>query len=53
VAETEADAQVDVNAAPVDLLIVNPNKRTRMGNEVGYHVDSGGATAGSVLDDDD
>ncbi|KAM0840648.1 hypothetical protein ACQ4PT_059519 [Festuca glaucescens] len=52
VAETEADAQVDVNAA-ADLLIVNPNKRTRMGNEVGYRVVPGGATAASVLDDDD
>ncbi|XP_047064862.1 primary amine oxidase-like [Lolium rigidum] len=53
VAETEADAQVDVNAAPADLLIVNPNRRTRMGNEVGYRVVPGGATAASVLDDDD
>uniref|UniRef100_A0ACD5UL77 Uncharacterized protein n=1 Tax=Avena sativa TaxID=4498 RepID=A0ACD5UL77_AVESA len=53
VAETEADAQVDVNAAPADLLIVNPNKRTRIGNEVGYRVVPGGATAASVLDDDD
>ncbi|XP_048572429.1 primary amine oxidase-like [Triticum urartu] len=53
VAETEADAQVDVNAAPADLLVVNPNKRTRMGNEVGYRVVPGGATAASVLDDDD
>ncbi|KAK1679700.1 hypothetical protein QYE76_040548 [Lolium multiflorum] len=53
VAETEADAQVDVNAAPADLLIVNPNKRTRMGNEVGYRVVPGGATAASMLDDDD
>ncbi|CAM0906398.1 unnamed protein product [Alopecurus aequalis] len=53
VAETEADAQVDVNASPADLLIVNPNKRTRLGNEVGYRVIPGGATAASVLDDDD
>ncbi|KAK1679710.1 hypothetical protein QYE76_040558 [Lolium multiflorum] len=53
VAETEADAQVDVNAAPADLLIVNPNRRTRMGNEVGYRVVPGGATAAAVLDDDD
>ncbi|XP_047070764.1 primary amine oxidase 2-like [Lolium rigidum] len=53
VAETEADAQVDVNVAAADLLIVNPNKKTRMGNEVGYRVAVGGATAASVLDDDD
>ncbi|KAM0895577.1 hypothetical protein ACQ4PT_023749 [Festuca glaucescens] len=53
VAETEADARVDVNAAPADLLIVNPNKKTRMGNEVGYRVVPGALTAASVLDDDD
>ncbi|KAM0851406.1 hypothetical protein ACQ4PT_052429 [Festuca glaucescens] len=47
------DLDVDVNAAPADLLIVNPNKKTRMGNEVGYRVVPGGATAASVLDDDD
>lgn len=53
VAETEADVQVDVDARPADLLVVNPNKKTRMGNEVGYRVVPAGATAASVLTDDD
>ncbi|KAJ1291533.1 hypothetical protein BS78_02G322300 [Paspalum vaginatum] len=54
VAETEADGQVDVNAGPpADLLFVNPGKKTRMGNEVGYRLIPAGATAGSVLADDD
>lgn len=53
VAETEADGQADVNAAPGDLLLVNPGKKTRMGNEVGYRLIPSGATAASVLADDD
>ncbi|KAJ1291534.1 hypothetical protein BS78_02G322400 [Paspalum vaginatum] len=54
VAETEADGQVDVNAGPpADLLFVNPSKKTRMGYEVGYRLITSGATAASVLADDD
>nr|CAB3504771.1 unnamed protein product [Digitaria exilis] len=53
VAETEADGQVDVNAGPADLLFVNPGKKTRMGYEVGYRLIPSGATAASVLADDD
>ncbi|EEC82302.1 hypothetical protein OsI_26556 [Oryza sativa Indica Group] len=54
VAEREADGQVDLGGgAPADLVFVNPGKKTRMGNEVGYRVVPGGATAASVLADDD
>ncbi|CAN6168519.1 unnamed protein product [Urochloa humidicola] len=54
VAETEADGQVGLDAAgPADLLFVNPGKKTRMGNEVGYRLIPAGATAASVLADDD
>ncbi|KAL6656807.1 hypothetical protein ACP70R_004587 [Stipagrostis hirtigluma subsp. patula] len=54
VAETEADGQVDLGgAAPADLLFVNPGKRTRLGNEAGYRIVPSGATAASVLADDD
>ncbi|CAL5083614.1 unnamed protein product [Urochloa decumbens] len=55
VAETEADGQVNLDAAagPADLLFVNPGKKTRMGNEVGYRLVPAGATAASVLADDD
>ncbi|OEL28529.1 Primary amine oxidase [Dichanthelium oligosanthes] len=53
VAETEADGQVDVDAGPADLLFVNPGKKTRLGNEVGYRLIPSGATAASVLADDD
>ncbi|CAN6199515.1 unnamed protein product [Urochloa humidicola] len=54
VAETEADGQVNLDAAgPADLLFVNPGKKTRLGNEVGYRLIPAGATAASVLADDD
>nr|CAB3503853.1 unnamed protein product [Digitaria exilis] len=53
VAETEADGQVNVDAGPADLLFVNPGKKTRMGYEFGYRLIPSGATAASVLADDD
>ncbi|XP_020091581.1 primary amine oxidase 1-like [Ananas comosus] len=52
-AETEADAQVDVGKEPIELLIVNPSKKTKMGNDVGYRLISGAGTAGSLMTDDD
>uniref|UniRef100_A0A0E0LBA7 Amine oxidase n=1 Tax=Oryza punctata TaxID=4537 RepID=A0A0E0LBA7_ORYPU len=53
VAETEAEGQVNINGAPADLLFVNPNKKTKVGNEVGYRLIPAGATATSLLADDD
>ncbi|CAN6197371.1 unnamed protein product [Urochloa humidicola] len=54
VAETEVDGQVNVNGAPpADLLFINPNKRTKVGNDVGYRLIPVGATAVSLLSDDD
>ncbi|KAK3124806.1 hypothetical protein QOZ80_7BG0593540 [Eleusine coracana subsp. coracana] len=53
VAENESDGQVKLNDAPRELLFVNPSKRTKIGNEVGYRLLPGGATATSLLDDDD
>uniref|UniRef100_J3MDT3 Amine oxidase n=1 Tax=Oryza brachyantha TaxID=4533 RepID=J3MDT3_ORYBR len=54
VAETEAQGQVDVNGAPpAELLFVNPSKKTKIGNVVGYRLIPAGATAASLLADDD
>ncbi|PAN10349.1 hypothetical protein PAHAL_2G088400 [Panicum hallii] len=54
VAETEAEGQVDVNGgAPADLLFVNPGKRGRIGYKAGYRLIPAGATAASLLADDD
>ncbi|XP_074576823.1 amine oxidase [copper-containing] alpha 3, peroxisomal-like [Curcuma longa] len=50
-ARRETDARVELDAT--ELLVVNPNRRTRIGNEVGYKIVSHGGTATSLLDDDD
>lgn len=52
-AKTEADAAVRLDAGPADLLVVNPGKKTRMGNPVGYRLLTTGVTATSILSDDD
>ncbi|XP_077210211.1 primary amine oxidase 1-like [Tasmannia lanceolata] len=51
-AKTEADARVQLGSEPADLLVVNPNKKTNVGNTVGYRL-LGGSSAGSLLSDDD
>nr|CAB3452544.1 unnamed protein product [Digitaria exilis] len=53
VAEREEDGQINVNGAPAELLFVNPGKTTKVGNEVGYRLIPAGATATSLLSDDD
>ncbi|XP_010935528.1 amine oxidase [copper-containing] alpha 2, peroxisomal-like [Elaeis guineensis] len=52
-AKTEADARIDIGSESAELLIVNPNKKTKLGNSVGYRLISNGATAASLLTDDD
>lgn len=51
-ARTECDARIKLGLEPADLLFVNPNKRTRMGNLVGYRLIPG-AVVGPLLSDDD
>ncbi|KAJ9556864.1 hypothetical protein OSB04_011478 [Centaurea solstitialis] len=54
-AKTEDKARqrhgVEVEAS--ELLVVNPNKKTKLGNNVGYRVMAGGQPAVSLLADDD
>ncbi|XP_010923394.3 primary amine oxidase 1 [Elaeis guineensis] len=52
-AKTEADGRVALGSEPAYQLVVNPNKRTKLGNNVGYRLISNGATATSLLSDDD
>ncbi|PSS11495.1 Primary amine oxidase [Actinidia chinensis var. chinensis] len=53
VAKTEKDAQVKLKLYdPSEFHVINPSKKTRVGNPVGYKVVSGG-TAASLLDLDD
>ena len=53
VAKTEKDAQIKLKLYdPYEFHMVNPNKKTRVGNPVGYKVVPAG-TAASLLDLDD
>ncbi|KAL5849757.1 hypothetical protein ACOSQ4_007770 [Xanthoceras sorbifolium] len=51
-ARTESDARIKLGLEAADLLFVNPNKKTRLGNIVGYRLIPG-AVAGPLLSDDD
>ncbi|GAB2274109.1 hypothetical protein Dimus_008880 [Dionaea muscipula] len=51
--KTEKDAQIKLKLyEPSEFHVINPNKKTRVGNPVGYKVVPGG-TAASLLDLDD
>ncbi|XXG46146.1 hypothetical protein AAC387_Pa02g1063 [Persea americana] len=50
-AKTESDARIQLGP-PVDLIVVNPNKKTKVGNDVGYHLIPA-PPATSLLSDDD
>ncbi|XP_052190735.1 amine oxidase [copper-containing] alpha 3, peroxisomal-like [Diospyros lotus] len=51
-AETESDAKIRLGSTPAELVVVNPNKKTKMGNPVGYRLIPG-SSATSILSDDD
>ncbi|KDP40163.1 hypothetical protein JCGZ_02161 [Jatropha curcas] len=51
-AKTEAQARIQLGFKPTDLRIVNPNKKTRIGNQVGYRLITG-QPVNSLLSDDD
>ncbi|KAJ6771580.1 PRIMARY AMINE OXIDASE 1 [Salix koriyanagi] len=51
-AKTEAEARIHLGLEPADLLIANPNKKTRLGNQVGYRLIAG-QPVNSLLSDDD
>ncbi|CAN1193126.1 Primary amine oxidase 1 [Linum perenne] len=50
--KTESDARIRLGVGSGDLLIVNPNKRTRLGNQVGYRLITG-QPVNSMLSDND
>ncbi|KAK6265835.1 hypothetical protein QUC31_016672 [Theobroma cacao] len=51
-AKTEADARIKLGLKPAEVVVVNPNKRTKPGNKVGYRLIPGSA-AGPLLAADD
>lgn len=51
-AKTEAEARIRLGLEPAELLIVNPKRKTRLGNQVGYRLIAG-QPVNSLLSDDD
>ncbi|MCL7023680.1 hypothetical protein MKW94_017586 [Papaver nudicaule] len=43
-AKTENEAKIRLGMKPTELFVVNPNKKTKMGNEVGYRLIPGSQT---------
>ncbi|KAH6816461.1 Copper amine oxidase family protein [Perilla frutescens var. frutescens] len=52
VAKTESDAKIRVNSGSTEIIVVNPNKKTKVGNSIGYRLIPG-SVAGSLLWEDD
>ena len=51
-AKTEVEARIQLGLEPSELLVVNPNKKTRLGNHVGYRLITG-QPVNSLLSNDD
>ncbi|GMP77054.1 hypothetical protein CsSME_00033465 [Camellia sinensis var. sinensis] len=49
---TRSDSRIQLGLKPSELLVVNPNKKTKVGSPVGYHLIPG-LVVGSSLSDDD
>lgn len=51
-AKTETEARLRLGHEPAELLIVNPNKKTRLGNQIGYRLITGQPVNSLLIDDD-
>ncbi|KAJ4955701.1 hypothetical protein NE237_012484 [Protea cynaroides] len=52
VAKHESDARIKLGLEPAELLVVNPNERTKVGNYIGYRLIPGFPVAPLLSDDD-
>ncbi|KAL3828796.1 hypothetical protein ACJIZ3_017598 [Penstemon smallii] len=50
--KTESEARIQFGLEPVEILITNPNKKTKIGNNIGYRLIAGQPVI-SLLSDDD
>ncbi|KAJ1423799.1 Copper amine oxidase [Sesbania bispinosa] len=51
-AKTEAEARINLGLKPSDLVVVNPNKKTKQGNKIGYRLLPGSAVHPLLVTDD-
>ncbi|XP_011091042.2 primary amine oxidase [Sesamum indicum] len=51
-AKTESDARIQLGSGATELLVVNPNKKTKVGNHVGYRLFPGSAARPLLSDDE-
>ena len=51
-AKTESDALIQLRSKSVELIVVNPNKKTKLGNNVGYRLIPGPLSSPLLSDDD-
>lgn len=51
-AKTEADARINLALKASELLVVNPNRRTKQGNKIGYRLLPGPVAHPLLLQDD-
>ncbi|CAI8604701.1 unnamed protein product [Vicia faba] len=51
-AKTESDARVNIGLKPSELVVVNPNKKTKLGNTIGYRLVPGSVVHPLMVSDD-
>ncbi|KAL8524696.1 hypothetical protein ACS0TY_014338 [Phlomoides rotata] len=52
VAQTELDGRIRFDSGATEIIVVNPNKQTRVGNNIGYRLIPGSASGSLLLEDD-
>lgn len=50
--KTESDARLKLGLKPTELIVINPNKRTKLGNNIGYRLIPGSIVNPLLLEDD-
>ncbi|KAK6139064.1 hypothetical protein DH2020_027187 [Rehmannia glutinosa] len=51
-AKTESDAKIRLGSGETEIIIVNPNKKTKIGNFIGYRLIPGSVVSPLLLEDD-